>query len=64
MKSCMNDILSKLVIIVLMPKLSLSVTKYVQKFPRNCTLNKKNYSNLEEKWAKSQTKAQKLKLKR
>ena len=63
MKSCMNDILSKLVIIVLMPKLSLSVTKYVQKFPRNCTLNKKN-SNLEEKWAKSQTKAQKLKLKR
>ena len=43
MKSCMNYILSKFVIIVLKPKLSLSVTKYVQKFPRNCTMNEKKF---------------------
>ena len=35
-----------------------SLTKHVQKCPRNCTMNKKS-SNFVKKWTKFQTKAQK-----
>ena len=54
----MRYIPSKFTIIVLLPTESLSVTKYVQKCPRNRPTNKKTHI-LRKKWASSQTKAQK-----
>ena len=49
---------SKCAFIIVMTNLSLSLTKHVQKCPRNCTMNKKS-SNFVKKWTKFQTKAQK-----